>query len=433
MTTKTVPLPSAEITKNKNTAILTSEQTVINGGLAALAAAQTNLYSLSSAQVTDNKNLQTNQQALISFLKANNIHDLLNPSGTVNASSLSSTLLAQYNTLYSNYTNDQITLTNTTASVNAANAAVGALGTQITISQNQLNKNIVAAAKGKPLSSTVAPGGLANAAIPDPSLYTYNIPMVSSAYLNKGPQVDSAGNSALIVDPGAYQQVTNAWQSSSNGTFSGAKGSIQASRDHYSAAFSQNIFGSTSSVSLGNSTYGFKFLYNPTSVDMTWGVVEQVNPSFETSGQDTSNLISPALAASTISFSLILNRIGDMSYLNDSGLLPNVGNPYKMAGTPSATDLKDIYEKGTMYDLEFLFRAGGGTNAIYTSGLNGSTADKGFLMPMPIELHLGARLRYLGRIAALDVTHVIFNERMVPIFSTVNVTVSRYFDNPTSA
>ena len=83
-----------------------------------------------------------------------------------------------------------------------------------------------------------------------------------------------------------------------------------------------------------------------------------------------------------------------------------------------------------MYDLEYLFKTIGGYNSQYNSTLNGITADKGWLMPLPVELHLGDGLRYLVRVSQLDLQHIIFNERMVPVLSTVNFTCTRYFDGP---
>jgi hypothetical protein len=72
-----------------------------------------------------------------------------------------------------------------------------------------------------------------------------------------------------------------------------------------------------------------------------------------------------------------------------------------------------------------------GFYADYQSGLNGITADKGWLQPIPMELHLGAGLRYLVRVSSLDLKHMMFNERMVPILTTVNIVCTRYYDTAT--
>jgi hypothetical protein len=98
--------------------------------------------------------------------------------------------------------------------------------------------------------------------------------------------------------------------------------------------------------------------------------------------------------------------------------------------TPDDTERKVIWKRGTMYDLEYLFRSMGGPYADYKSGLNGTTADRGWLQPIPVELHLGTGLHYLVRVSSLDVKHIMFNERMVPILSTVNINCTRYYDSP---
>ena len=47
------------------------------------------------------------------------------------------------------------------------------------------------------------------------------------------------------------------------------------------------------------------------------------------------------------------------------------------------------------------------------------------------ELHLGAGLRYKVRLNGITVKHIIFNERMVPMFSIVSLNLARYYDSAT--
>ena len=58
----------------------------------------------------------------------------------------------------------------------------------------------------------------------------------------------------------------------------------------------------------------------------------------------------------------------------------------------------------------------------------GKTADMGFVIPRPVELHLGNKLRYLVYINGFSLNHVIFDERMVPMFTTLSVTANRVPD-----
>lgn len=182
----------------------------------------------------------------------------------------------------------------------------------------------------------------------------------------------------------------------------------------------------------------FQFHYNPGSVDLTYGSVNDVDLGYLASGQAVTNFLQ---ALGQVSFEILLNRMPDMKYINPP-IDPNeAGATYRKPGVNYASDiydrdpittssqnneLKDIYNKGTMYDLEFLLRVLMG-NVAFKSQLRGGelTSDLGFAIPQPVELHLGNRLRYVISVTSLSVRHVIFNERMVPLFSTVSITANR--------
>jgi len=191
---------------------------------------------------------------------------------------------------------------------------------------------------------------------------------------------------------------------------------------------------------------------------MGWGVSAEVNPAYENLGMDAASPMALGLIQSNISFELFLNRIEDFKYIDENGLknvqtgtqtrnrfagetigivaepVPLYGkipNPYPYKVDDS--ELQLIYNKGTMYDLEYLFRVVMGFNANYKSTLNGVTADRGWISNIAVELHLGAGLRYRVRISSLDVTHIVFNERMVPILSKVTMQCTRYYDSPLSS
>jgi len=176
----------------------------------------------------------------------------------------------------------------------------------------------------------------------------------------------------------------------------------------------------------------FQFHYNPGSVDMTYGSVNDVDLGYLASGQAVTNFLQ---ALGNVSFEILLNRMPDMKYIdpNSSNFRKNgVNYPRDVYDRSPRTDskqsneLREIYNKGTMYDLEFLLRIlMGGVS--FTSQLRGGeiTSDLGFAIPQPVELHLGSRLRYVISVTSLVVRHVIFNERMVPLFSTISITANR--------
>lgn len=265
-----------------------------------------------------------------------------------------------------------------------------------------------------------------------PVTFKYNAPMVSWAYLSsKGPQ---QGVKVYVADGEVDENKSKVLSRSVGAPIPTDRGEYVFQNEFSSKGVLQmnTQFNSTTINSMGTNAkyddklYGFRFLYNPKEVSMTWGLAEGVNWEAVQTGLDKSTPVSTGLLNSTISFSLLLNRMADMQYLDSNGLRADVANPYPI--NVDKTDLAAIYKRGTMYDIEYLFKTIMGVNATYNSGLNGLTADKGWLNGTPIDLHLGDGLRYQVRIGSLDVAHTIFNDRMVPILSTINITCHRFYD-----
>ena len=254
--------------------------------------------------------------------------------------------------------------------------------------------------------------------------WNYNAPLVKSAYFNSVSGIASSlqgkGLEGKHIDQGNFTDALDAWK---NGK--GGRGTIQMDRKARTALLEAQ---GDLTGELDRKMYGFKFLYNPKEVAMTWGIMDQMDPEFVASGQDAFSAISAGLMASTVSITILLNRIEDDNYLNDNGTFRNGINPYPI--TIPLEDRKDIWEKGTMYDLEYLFRTLNGPRAKFTSALNGSTSDRGWLRPSIVELHLGSRMHYRVRVQNLQVAHTIFNERMVPILTSVKLDVGRFNDGP---
>jgi hypothetical protein len=254
--------------------------------------------------------------------------------------------------------------------------------------------------------------------------WKYNAPMVNSAYFTGSGGVSESlvgvTNDGNFVDAGKYQDALNAW----SGT-TGGRGVLQMDRKFVNQiSLSQN-----SALALDPQMYGFKFLYNPKEIAMSWGLQDKMDPEFIASGQDAFSVISAGLISSTVEITLLLNRIGDFSYINQDGYNDGVDvSPYPE--TVEIEEVKEIYKKGTMYDLEYLFKTMNGPHATFISKLNGKTADRGWMRPTVVELHLGAGMRYRVRIRDMSVTHSIFNSRMVPILSSVRLVLGRFNDGP---
>ena len=278
----------------------------------------------------------------------------------------------------------------------------------------------------------VAPGGSNNpggsgGSGSKPLNYRYNAPMVKDAYFNPlGPQAKSLGNN-ITVDPGQYTDALfQAWKGQ------GGRGTIQMDRTiNPTIAINSIRKAGVKNQYLDKNLYGFKFMYNPTTVSMGWGVSAEVNPTYENLGMDAASPMALGLIQSNITFEVLLNRIEDFKYIDSNGLKDPAIDPYPYS--VDSKELKELYKKGTMYDLDYLFKVVMGFNATYKSTLNGLTADRGWISNIAVELHLGAGLRYRVRISSLDVNHIIFNERMVPILSKISMQCTRYYDSPLSA
>jgi hypothetical protein len=85
-------------------------------------------------------------------------------------------------------------------------------------------------------------------------------------------------------------------------------------------------------------------------------------------------------------------------------------------------------DKGTLADLEYLFKtingAGAGKEKDWVNLLGRKTADIGFLQPVLVGMQLGPTidsLSYVGWITSLSVNHVAFTESMIPIRTMVTI------------
>jgi hypothetical protein len=207
--------------------------------------------------------------------------------------------------------------------------------------------------------------------------------------------------------------------------------------------------------------YGFQFIYNPSTVTMYYAGAPAVDIGLETSGADKVALIGSGVTSSTVTFSLLINRMNDFKYLD--GLLqqytdaavqktlaavdrePVTGGPsfsdiYSHNGNhPQAHDnadnidsvaeeLQKIQKLGTMYDIEYLLMTLIGYRLPSSMRGNMLTADIGYLGAYPVELHLGKNLRYLVTIDSFNISHTIFTKDMVPVFTNLQLTCNRLPD-----
>lgn len=253
----------------------------------------------------------------------------------------------------------------------------------------------------------------------------YNVPCVQDAYFSSRVSfLDMARFSSN--KPSAVGAASDLWTSAK-----ASKGMIVT---HIvpgeGAQYASSSFPPTSKAFFGKN-YGFQFMYNPATVAMDYVSSPNVDIGMQTSGTEKFNAMGTNKTMSTITFNIIINRMFDMKYYNTDGTLKDNGTKAYGGRLPTAAEQKDIFNKGTMYDVEYLLRTLLGFT-LKSFLRPGDTADIGYLGARPIELHLGKSLRYWGNVTGVGLNHVIFNENMIPLFTNVSISFSRLPDYPGS-
>ena len=258
-----------------------------------------------------------------------------------------------------------------------------------------------------------------------------NLPSVREAYFS--PNNPDIYEHVYGNDPAKVRYAMDLWNQPG-----GHKGMIKT----YGELETQQKFTNTNkkNYAVGLQNYGFQFLYNPSSINMSYSGIPNVDITMYTSGQSMTNLWAPNSFQSQITFDILLNRMNDMKYLDKkAGKIADVyanenlypGRQFtgsKLDMNHFEHDIAMIAEKGTMYDMEYLLRSTLGFTQ--DTKWRGVTADLGWTAAMPVELHLGKNLRYLVVISGINVNHVIFDGRMVPLMSVVRLTCQRIPDYP---
>jgi hypothetical protein len=322
------------------------------------------------------------------------------------------------------------------STVNAAliSAQLGSVEIKAGKDSNARNVTTALARTVTALSST------ALSANPNPTAkeLKYNASAVKEAYFStktsflEGVSSQTANRERIGIQspdnlPASITQANQLWTAAS-----GSKGMIVTS-EQVLKAWNSGSNAATSSNSLDHHNYGFQFQYNPGNVSMSYYTSPNVDVTMITSGTEMFNLAGVSGSQGSVSFQVIINRIFDMQYYKSDGSLKDSYNFRDIYPVPPkyTQDGQDIYEHGTMYDVEYLLRVLMGTTM--SSYLRGKrTADMGWLPAIPVELHLGNNLRYLGTVNNINLNHIIFDSRMVPLFTTMDIGFARLPDYPPS-
>lgn len=173
--------------------------------------------------------------------------------------------------------------------------------------------------------------------------------------------------------------------------------------------------------------YGFRFMYNPSEVQFQMSPIQGIDPGVIISGLGRSYPMGDEDGGS-ISLTTHLNRIEDMAFLRKKkkGYDFSTGvSPYGNR-TLSTDDKTGIATRGTGYDLEYLFRTSLGKP--FPTKTRGVTADIGLILGLPLLITLGGGMSYTGRLTGLAYTHMFFTSDMVPTYTQVSMTFTRFPD-----
>lgn len=161
--------------------------------------------------------------------------------------------------------------------------------------------------------------------------------------------------------------------------------------------------------------YGFRFLYNPASLNTTSmrnnSVV--INPS-SSIGAVVSGI---GQNFQVIGLSVLLNRTADVvggKYDSDMYTPPLVGE-----------DLDNLIKRGTEWDLEYLFRM---VNGVFETTDRGKTGNIGVIIPSNLRLILGPGKSFFGFLESVSYTHKQFSGNMVPVLTDVELKFRRHVD-----
>ena len=197
--------------------------------------------------------------------------------------------------------------------------------------------------------------------------------------------------------------------------------------------------GKTTSNVVNDREYAFQFLWNPQSISTSTSMNLDVTPSTADRLRAVTGIYP---GQETLSLSLVLDRTNDFACFASSKTSSDISNlsryyqnasPYdSLTKEPQSNKIKELINKGTVADLEYLFKAingtGTGSSGKWVNPLNRETADIGYLAPTLLAFQLGPdhenNLSYVGWINNLSINHTAFTETMIPIRTEVTIQVN---------
>jgi hypothetical protein len=190
---------------------------------------------------------------------------------------------------------------------------------------------------------------------------------------------------------------------------------------------------SDASIPVIDTSWGFQFLWNPTSISTNVTRNMDITPN----SSDALRVVAGVFPGQeTVSLDLIIDRTNDFacikadenSNINFSRYY-NSSYPYRDTTPSITTQIKELMAQGTMADLEYLFKAINGDStgkSQWTNLLGKKTANVGYLSPTLLGIQLGPtldNLSYVGWVSNLGLSHTAFTENMIPIRTEVTISI----------
>ena len=186
--------------------------------------------------------------------------------------------------------------------------------------------------------------------------------------------------------------------------------------------------------------FGFQFLWNPTTLSNSISYNPAMVPSSADGFAQYSSLFT---GMESMQVTAQINRVMDFAAFkaNPGMSLSEMASSYAAYKNPQSKSkaetteqqISDLLKRGTMADVEYIYRMvngiGNASIPTFTNVLGRQTADLAFLAPTAIAIKFGPNpdsLSYVGWLTQVDVQHLQFTEDMIPLDTTVTISISAF-------